>query len=147
MGSSYGRHTEIQRLQMWGSTVLPWVWWALDWLLAVLSPRVLVRRNIGDFRTDCWHSNSFLHPRSPEMKINFLLLWPSWAMDVQCQSHKSMGLSAGCVRRFVHRTKVTGEQKSTMQAHVSLRPSYRLNFRTSNSVFDSVLWLGKTPSR
>jgi hypothetical protein len=44
---------------------LPWVRGALDGLLAVLPPRVLVRRDVGDLRADRRHSDGPLHAVLP----------------------------------------------------------------------------------
>uniref|UniRef100_A0A0A9EM18 Uncharacterized protein n=1 Tax=Arundo donax TaxID=35708 RepID=A0A0A9EM18_ARUDO len=49
--------------------VAPWVRGALDGFLAVLPPRVLVRRDVGDLGADRRHSDSPLHTVLPARPI------------------------------------------------------------------------------
>lgn len=47
--------------------IAPRVWRALDRLLPIFSPRVLVRRDISHLRTDCRNTDRLLHAIFPAL--------------------------------------------------------------------------------
>jgi hypothetical protein len=62
--------SRAERARLYFTEDLPWVGGALDGLLAVLPPRVLVRRDVRDLGADRRHSDGPLHAVFPVNRKN-----------------------------------------------------------------------------